>query len=454
MNVQDWLNNPKTIQKSKKSYAHFDHRIDIYKAAEFIQNPQNIVNHGFYPFIHYTMTMNKYNKKLGKQVKKREICYPAHLDRCIYQYYGFVLNEYYNERIKNDGIEKVPVAYRTDLKDSNIQSAKKAFDFLKNNPNSYVMIGDFTEFFENFDHKYLKQQWCDLLGVSKLPDDHYAVYKNITKYSIWELDDLLKRNKVNNIRELNQKAIVLPKEEYKLNRNQIKKHKVSYGIPQGSPISAVLANVYMLDADRLIYQKVKQYNGLYMRYSDDFIIILPKQEDYKVFEEIIEIIKTIPNLKLENKQTQFFKVDLPVISNISKCFAVDADDSQKRINFLGFSYDGNKIYIRPKTTGKYYYRMIRKAKGIAKNKDFKGADKLYMIYSERGAKGKRADGKTGNFFTYIERVENEFGENEMIHQDVKRHISKIRKSLKKMKKRRMEKVRKEWQKQKIIITSN
>ena len=62
-------------EKSKKTYSHFDYRIDIRKAAEFIGNPQNIARYGFYPFIHYTMEMDRYNSKTGKDVKKREICY-------------------------------------------------------------------------------------------------------------------------------------------------------------------------------------------------------------------------------------------------------------------------------------------------------------------------------------------------------------------------------------------
>lgn len=430
MNVQTWLNNPKTIKKSRKMYAHFDYRVDIKKAAEFIQNPDNIVSYGFYPFIHYTMKMEKYNKQTGKKVKEREICYAAHMDRCIYQYYAFVINEYYNQRIREDSIEKVPVAYRTDLKDSNIQSAKKAFDFIRENPKCYVMIGDFTNFFDNLDHQYLKQQWCSLLQVSQLPADHYAIFKNITKYSKWELDDLLELNGFSksdaDIRKLNQKPTVLTKEQYKANRKHIVKNMQSYGIPQGSPISAALANVYMFDADKIIYEKVKQQGGFYMRYSDDFMIVLPEQEDYKIFKEVIETIKDVPNLTLENKKTQFFGVESPVVFNISKSFAEDADDSQKKINFLGFSFDGSKIYLRAKTVGKYYYRMQRKAKTIAGNEDFVGADNLYMRYSERGATGKR-----GNFFTYVNNAEKEFGSDEMIRHDLKNHMGKIRKILKK-----------------------
>lgn len=432
MDINDWINNPKTIKKSKKTYSHFDYRIDIRKAAEFIGNPQNIARYGFYPFIHYTMEMDRYNSKTGKDVKKREICYAAHMDRCIYQYYAYILNESYNKKIMEYGIEKVPVAYRTDLKDNNIQSAKKAFDFIKNNLNSYVMIGDFTHFFDNLDHKYLKKQWCKMLQVDKLPNDHYAVYKNITKYSKWELEDLLNLNGLDStksdVKKLNKMPIVLSKKQYKLNRKHIIKNEESYGIPQGSPISAVLANIYMFDTDKIIYDKVNKINGFYMRYSDDFIIILPKENiDYKKeFCEIIEIIRNVPNLKLENKKTQFFSVNLNCVSNISKLVAEDANVSQKNINFLGFSFDGNKVYIRRKTIGKYYYRMNRKAKSIAKNERFIGADKLYKKYSIRGSTSKH-----GNFFTYVNNAQKEFGYDEMLYHDLRRHMSKIRKALKK-----------------------
>ena len=430
MDIQKWLEDPKTIQKSKKGYAHFDHRIDIRKAAKFIKEPDNITHYGFYPFIHYTMKMKKYNAKTGKKIKKREICYAAHMDRCIYQYYAAILNEYYNDRIRELGIEKVPVAYRTDLKDSNIQSAKKAFDFIKSQPVCSVMIGDFTNFFDNLDHQYLKKQWSSLLQKDQLPPDHYAVYKNITRYSMWELENLLVLNGLQEekgkIRKLNSQSVVLSREQYKANRKYIIKNQNPYGIPQGSPISAALANIYMLDADKMIYQKVTEYGGFYMRYSDDFIVILPGQDKDYVFREILDIIKRIPNLTLENRKTQFFNVTIPEIYNVSKSFAEDADNSQRKINFLGFSFDGKKIFVRAKTISKYYYRMNRKATSIAGNEEYRGADKLYRRYSERGAYGKE-----GNFLTYINRAEQEFGADEMIRNEVKYHMSKIRNSLKK-----------------------
>lgn len=147
MTIEKWLTSSDTIEKSRKSYAHFDYRTDIGQQRAYISNPKNIARHGFYPFIHYKQIQIKYNKKKGKKVKERDICYAAHIDRCIYQYYSFLLNGLYNQRVAQDGLSQVAVAYRTDLHQNNIDFAKRAIDFIRSNSPCYVMIGDFTGFF-------------------------------------------------------------------------------------------------------------------------------------------------------------------------------------------------------------------------------------------------------------------------------------------------------------------
>ena len=53
MNLEEWISDEQTIDKSKKQYAHFDFRTSIDKQKKYITNPDNIAKHGFYPFIHY-----------------------------------------------------------------------------------------------------------------------------------------------------------------------------------------------------------------------------------------------------------------------------------------------------------------------------------------------------------------------------------------------------------------
>lgn len=71
MDIKAWISNPKVIANSKKGYAHFDLRTDITKVSEYISNPEKVARHSFYPFIHYVMRMDKYNKKTGVKPKTR-----------------------------------------------------------------------------------------------------------------------------------------------------------------------------------------------------------------------------------------------------------------------------------------------------------------------------------------------------------------------------------------------
>ena len=439
-----WRTSDKTIKKSQRYYAHFDYRTDISKSWEYICNPQNICQHGFYPFIHYVKDMSKYSAKNGGiKEKYRDICYAAHIDRCIFQLYNFILNEHYNEECIRLGIPDVAVAYRTNLnKKNNIDFAKRAIQFIRSSQDCYIMIGDFTKFFDNLDHTYLKKQWCRLLYVDRLPPDHYAVFKNITRYSYFELTDLLEIHGLDNTskgrRELNQKKRILSPQELKKNAHRIQTNK-DCGIPQGSPMSGVLANLYMMEIDKSIHDFVTVYSGLYMRYSDDFIIVLPHIEAETAFTALTEISNLFnspryPGLELQPMKTQYYYFHGNRIENCGTAIHEEADCSNRYLNFLGFTFDGEKVSLRAKTVSKYYQRMRRKAKTIPKSGGYtkKGnhisKKSLYMRYSIRGAAG-----KPGNFFTYVNRAQDKdcFGKSENIGIISERNMQKIQKFLKK-----------------------
>lgn len=432
-----WLTAERTIIRSRKAYAHFDRRCNISSCAAYISDPAKVAVHAFYPFIHYEKDYTKYSASGGKKPKTRDICYAAHIDRCIYQYYSHLLNELYNERVENEGIARAAVAYRTNLHENNIKLAKRAISFIRSHAASYVMIGDFTKFFDNLDHKYLKRQWCSVLNVGTLPSDHYKVFRSVTHFSIWERSDLLHINGLENtnsgIKKLNKLSRVLTPEQFQANKSHITVNKKPFGIPQGSPISATLANIYMLDADKYISDLVSEYAGLYMRYSDDFIIVLPDVSEDAATETLSMVtsyFNSIPGLALEPSKTQYFSCTGKTVSNCGARFNSNADCSNNEINFLGFSFDGNKVHIRAKTTSKYYYRMYRKAKTIAANGGYTSSGKrisgknLYKQYSQRGA-------NAGNYFTYLNNAVAVFGDDENIMRDTKRHMAKIKRACKK-----------------------
>ncbi len=443
MELEEW----KEKNAKARKYAHFDDKVSLEKVWNYISVPSNVEKHGFYPFIHYEKKFNKFNRENGKghiKEKSRHLCYSAHIDRYIYSYYGYLLNQEYNKYLEKHGMNMVAVAYRDNLHKNNIHFAKIAFDCIKEVGECFVIIGDFSNFFDSLDHKYLKKQMCNVLDVNMLPPDYYAVFKNITRYSIWELTELLKINDLEDteedIQKLNYRRKVLAGDGFKKYKSKyIHKHEKNYGIPQGSAISAVLANVYMIKADEQMKQLVNRYNGLYMRYSDDFIVVLPKISDdifKNMLDSIENIIKSVPNLELQPQKTQLYKFKDKKLNSCNASFLEDVPNGKNEIDYLGFTFDGKEITIRDKTISKYYYKLYRKLKTIVKNDGYTSSGKkiscknLYEKYSVKGAHLKDVNGHIkGNFITYVQRAQKVFGENEPIDRKTRRHMLKIRRTL-------------------------
>lgn len=454
MNLCEWKE--KQSQKIPPQYTHFDRRVSLDRCFGYITSPDKIAHHGFYPFIHYTIKSRKVKDGKKDEPKKRQIYYAAHIDGWIYRYYAYLINEAYNQRVKKDGIDSVAVAYRTNLRKSNIDFAKEAFQHIQGTTSCYVMIGDFTDFFDNLDHIYLKKQLCDLLSVEKLPDDVYAVYKNVTRFSYVELQDLLMLNGFEDTRkgrkEFNDRSHerALSPEQFRQNKNLVyPSPHPKYGVPQGSPISAVFANVYMLAADRKLQEYVSSFNGFYMRYSDDFIVIIPQSDiDFSVhYKAIKNILDSVPHLELKDSKTKVFYFDNMSVKNCTNIFISNGANGKNIIEFLGFSFDGKHICIRDKTISKYYNRLYRKLRtivkdqGVTPNNHRISGKNLYQKYSYKGSryylkrKAKREripltkDEMRGNFLDYVFRSQKKF-DGEPINTATKRHMQKIRKRLK------------------------
>ncbi|MFK5281447.1 hypothetical protein ACI3PL_17985, partial [Lacticaseibacillus paracasei] len=70
-----------------------------------------------------------------------------------------------------------------------------------------------------------------------------------------------------------------------------KKHEI--GIPQGTSMSAVLANVYMIPFDHAMKTLAQSYGGIYRRYSDDFVLLIPKAVSRSSIRTVIRDINVM-----------------------------------------------------------------------------------------------------------------------------------------------------------------
>ncbi len=185
-----------------------------------------------------------------------------------------------------------------------------------------------------------------------------------------------------------------------------------------------LANVYMIDFDKKINDFITSQKGMYRRYCDDIIIVVPMtQEDVKgKNEEIAKFIYStrdgIPNLELNEDKTEHFFYDNGIIEKIK--------GKSNLINYLGFTFDGKTVRIRDKSLFKFYCRAYRKIKKVKENTDEKsfnaGKKAIYHSYTHLGASKYSKD--HGNFLTYAYKADEIFSQSKLLVSDIRNQVKK------------------------------
>jgi len=438
-----------------KSYPHIGLPLkpkDRIWMEKYVKDENKIATHSFSPFLHKALVVRKFRRvvcldgtrtKLRKPDKKiRQIFYADHLDANVYGYYASILNYNYNQKLKVAGIGDCVTAYRRIPVDAalpkgrnkcNIDFANEVFEFIRNNKTEELVAitFDVSSFFDNLDHKILKKAWISSMGFdSSMPADHYNVFKNITRFSyidekaIFEQykdqiivekgieKEIVKKKVVKRkyLREKNSVAYCL-KGDLKVIRNSglIRGNKYvqvnekvcvqrNYGIPQGSPISSVLANIYLLEFDKIIYEYLSVKNGFYRRYSDDMVLLFNNLEVEQVIGFVKEKIQNF-KLKIQDKKTQIFKFER--VSDRLECYQWNPSTNQFNHNtvfeYLGFAFDGRNVFLKSSSLAGFYRKMkrhIRRAKYHSKhNKTIHGGEifksRLYKRFTFKGASRRR-----------------------------------------------------------------
>lgn len=429
-----------------KRYPHIGLPIttkDYNWVKNYVNDPNKISKHSFLPFIHKTIlkrkfrtdpsnaTKNKSGKRyrIKQQPKIRDTFFASHIDAMVFSKYNIIISEAYEEYIKSKPFNESIVAYRKipiiegkKGNKCNIDFAKTVFEYILSNKNKKltVIVADIKSFFDNLDHKILKKQWIKVLGKKTLPPDHYNLYKALTRIKYIESQQLFeaynktmlvsrgipnsaseteyKRKSLNDTRYFKEKNAVAycNKEEFiKNNLSLIISKNNERGIPQGSPISATLANIYMLDLDDKLFGTINKINGFYQRYSDDLIIVCEQKYESFILKEINEAINNdTVKLTIEPKKYKIYHFELFLGS--FKGFVFDDKTKKAKIKkpleYLGFVFDGQIVLIKNSGFAKFYRSMkhaFNRASGFALNS--KNPDKsifkarLYKRFTYKGA---------------------------------------------------------------------
>jgi hypothetical protein len=396
--VEAWL--------KRRGYVHFDRHISSAEVERRVLDPKYVTRHGFMPFIGYDLDEPRYDRAKNQIVsKQRPIRFASHLDSHIFAYYSQSLTKPYEEYLLAHDLTENVLAYRKHPIDGqrkgkcNIHFADEAFEWIKRQGECTAFAFDVEGFFDAIDHQLLKALWAKLLDQSDLPTDHYRVYRAITKYSWVKMGELATamgfgRNRMEKSREPFTRSRTFREKVAKA--GLIRTNSNPFGIPQGSPISALLSNLSMMEFDRQANELTKLWNGYYRRYSDDILVIVPKPFENEPSSAIFDLLtkSTHGTLKLNDKKT--------VISSFKVKDRHLTTDTP--LAYLGFDFDGQRKLIRQKTILRYQRRMVRAvrsaaraARGAAENSGGDGRiwkKDLYERYSHLGRR---------NFITYAYR---------------------------------------------------
>lgn len=400
----NWQNeeNIELQQKRRRRYLHFDGVIEKVSPQIFKKITDNkfVAKYGFLPLLRRSQVSRLYKRDpvtRKKTIKKKErpISYAAHFDALVYSWYAHHIQFRYENCIQKSSINSSVIAYRS-LKKSNVDFAKDVFDFVKSKGDCTVIAFDIKDFYGSLNHKLLKQAWADLFERKDLAADHYQVFKSITKFSYVEIDEI---KKILNLgtKDLKKLRLFLNIDllETLRSKEKIIKNPKDKGIPQGTPISCVLSNLYMLDFDTKIESLVRQIGGLYRRYSDDMIVVCPKDKAEEINTRLNQAI-TNAKLEIEPSKTEirYFKI----VEDRLQCFNEKGKPS--KLQYLGVVFDGKNFSLRHKGYAKFERKMTRKIRqeakiakerrvGIAKRKIYESFSPLgktnYVSYALRSS---------------------------------------------------------------------
>lgn len=456
----------KPSRRDRKQYPHFDAPLSLSEMERIANDPSAVKSNKFYPFLRYENSYRPFRPK-GEHLKTREIRYGTRRDAAIFSRYRFGLSKLYEEELTRRGLAGCILAYRRIPVNSasssgkcNIHHAKSAFDRIKILGDCCAVVMDISKYFEHLDHARIKRHWRDLLGVSELPDDHYAVFKAITRYWIVDSKKAYEALGFFGTKPSGIPGYLTPKKDMPKQLcgpqefrdkicgkaagypDLIERREKPYGIPQGAPLSDLLANLYLIDFDTEMHEALSSMGGFYMRYSDDLLLIIPGSANnaLEMMEQARKRIRDFgTDLHIKEGKCSVHRFQRMAGGGLSQEHVFPIQKNSSGLSYLGFRFDGERVYLRDGTLSGFWRKasamLSREAVSLVKRypgKDLTflrgefGVDHIIQRVGRVRGFERRLDKKSWTFWTYVTRANTIFGEMSHIHSQLSRYRSKIR----------------------------
>ena len=453
-----------------KGYLHFDFALTQREAEQYVSNSDNILRHRFSPLIHYVKKSRKVQRdvaaekayksgvtagkkpKLIVKEKPRKIFYSSHIDGYIYSYYGHSLQAHYDRFIAAENIADNVIAYRAveknGIKFCNTHFANAAFDFVRTTSGCHILCFDLSKFFDKLCPIILKANWQKIIGETQLPPDQFAVYQSLVKFRFVEESELIAafkprfsenprkhglpkeaggslKNRICDYKELRATAsttsekLIKPKESLDIT-----------GIAQGTALSGLMSNIFMLEFDIAAKQHIESLGGCYKRYSDDIFIAVPTNISFESIEAKITqflLMHCSGSVKLNADKTEqkIYQKD-----DSGKASIVDAvKQTPSKVQYLGFHFDGENVHIRNSSISKDRAKTVQL---ISKNKKSNRSIDTREVYKQRSHRKITPHNATNDkgFVSYATRAARDHGASESILDQVRKNDRFIKRALK------------------------
>lgn len=385
-----------------KTYRHFDAVMKPSSISTLVRDPAKVASHPFRPLLHFEKKWRRPPRNgVAREPKVRPIRYACRKDAYIYKHYRQQLASAYElELVENDlnahvlAYRRIPVSTNAETCKSNIHFARDVFDLIDSMDKCCAIALDISDFFGSIDHDRLKQTWGRLLKCDRLPKDHFRVYSSVTDYKFIDINDALVALGFSQRDAHGQLTyLVDPKEipiqlctpsDYRsklVKAGLVQRHGKTFGIPQGTPLSDLLANAYLFEFDLAMKSFAEAQSGHYFRYSDDILLLLPTDESsvHAAFTTAAsEMAKMGPQLRVNPSKTEITVFRCENGSTRCRNFELDAGGSPTLIrdkhgnpienagfSYLGFRYDGQQVFLRDSTLSNLRGKIARTCKSEA-----------------------------------------------------------------------------------------